>query len=499
MHRALIAFIAAFLYAWPAFAGPIVVWLEPDLPEEKYLRKAENSVGPAIHLSHVDVAFPPQPHTQADERTMGALRTEVIEARTRWDDFDVELGIATEMQAALDDVTLVRDSRDLEEVVDAYLVQGAAISRAFSPLAFREDEAAEPFRAEIPGDRVNSGWLQAVALAPDRTFTKADLVDGGPWPAFDDLYERLKDLPPGYLDVSDLPRGATVVVDGKVIDRGTREVQLRPGTHFVHVIRNDVVSGRMKVTVEAGLTSDVQLPVDLATLGQANSTLVAGSTVGMSQTIEKSLAAIGKHYKGDVYLAALDGGRMVIEPWTGEAQRPKKRPVTVLGTGEIGGGVVVSPLFDDSGGDPVTSPAAHGGLGLEIGIFNGVILGGFDLAFTPGKTVTHGPGDETETDPNQNVTTSVLPQAWGGLGVYLSRPSDPRNTTLLLAGTYSWLGPAHFGLGGRVVLGIPMDDGGTWFRLTVGGASAGKSSWDTGNDKTPMHVLFLRLGFGTRF
>ena len=48
-------------------------------------------------------------------------------------------------------------------------------------------------------------------------------------------------------------------------------------------------------------------------------------------------------------------------------------------------------------------------------------------------------------------------------------------------------------------IGMPLDDEGTWFRLTVGGNTAAKSMWDEGNDKTPMHVLFLRLGFGTRF
>jgi len=494
MHRALIALLAVCLYAVPAIAAPVVVWLEPDLPEEKYLRRAENAVGgEAIHLSHVDLAFPPQPFTDADKDRLEALRTEVIQATATWDKFDVELGIATSMEAVLSKVDVVRDRRDLDDVVDALLVQGAAVSRAFPPTEFQEGDAAEPFRATVPGARVNRPWLMAMALDPERAFTRADLVDGGPWPDFKALREQLEGLPPGYLEVSTVPRGATVVVDGRVIDRTARETALRPGTHFLHVIRNDVISGRQRLEIEAGLSASVPMLVDVAMVGAANTALVSGSTEGFPDAVRASLEAIGKYHTGQLYVAALDGGRLVIEPYSGERIRKKKRVVTVLGTGEIGGGVVVSPLFDGSGGDTVSAPAAHGGLGLEIGIFNGVILGGFDLAFTPGNTVTHGNRDETD-----NVSTSVLPQAWGGLGVYVLRPSEVR-TTLLIAGTYGWDGPAHMALGGRLTLGVPIDEGGTWFRLTVGGNSAGKSMWDTGNEKTPMHTLFFRLGFGTRF
>jgi hypothetical protein len=494
MYRALIALLAASLYAIPAIAAPVVVWLEPDLPEEKYLRRAENAAGgDAIHLSHVDLAFPPQPYNDADDDKVEALRAEVIEATAVWDQFDVEFGIATSMEVILSQIEVARDRRDLDEVVDALLVQGAAVSRAFPPTEFQESDAAEPFRATVPGARVNRPWLVAMALAPDRNFTRADLVDGGPWPDFKQLREQLGGLPPGYLDISDLPRGAVVVVDGKVVERGTRETPLRPGTHFLHVIRNDVISGRQRLEIEAGLSADVPMLVDIAMLGAANAALVAGSTEGFPDSVKQSLEAITAYHTGQLYLAALDGGRLVIQPYSGESIRRKKRVVTVLGTGEIGGGVVVSPLFDGSNGDTTSAPAAHGGLGLEIGIFNGVILGGFDLAFTPGNTVTHGNRDETE-----NVSTSVLPQAWGGIGVYVLRPSEIR-TTLLLALTYGWNGPAHKALGGRLTLGVPIDEGGTWFRLTVGGSSASKSLWDTGNDETPMHTLFFRLGFGTRF
>ena len=115
------------------------------------------------------------------------------------------------------------------------------------------------------------------------------------------------------------------------------------------------------------------------------------------------------------------------------------------------------------------------------------------MAITFGNTIIYGNRDETD-----NVTTSVLPQGWGGVGAYILRPNEA-HTTLLLAGTYGWYGPAHAALGGRLILGVPIDDRGTWFRVSLGGAHAGKSLWDTGSTKTPMTVLFLRLGFAARF
>ncbi|MBW2257287.1 MAG: hypothetical protein JRI25_22200, partial [Deltaproteobacteria bacterium] len=255
MHRALIALLAASLYAIPAIAAPVVVWFESDLPEEKYLRRAESAVGgDAIHLSHVELAFPPQPYTDADDDRLEAVRAEVIEAVAIWDQFDVEFGIATSLEVVLAKIDVARDRRNLEEIVDALLVQGAAVSRAFPLTEFREGDAAEPFRATVPGARVNRPWLVAMALTPDRNFTRSDLVDGGPWPDFKELREQLNGLPPGYLDVSKLPRGAIVVVDGRVVDRSERETELRPGTHFLHVIRNDVVSGRQRLEIEAGLS-----------------------------------------------------------------------------------------------------------------------------------------------------------------------------------------------------------------------------------------------------
>jgi len=496
MHRARIAAIALLLQATPAYAQTIVVWLEPELPDDRDQRRVEGVLDGEtyLHYGPEDLAFPPEPWTSADERAYEALRAEIVEGRARFDQFDVELDIARQLDTALTGIDVVRDRRDLEHVIGALLLEGSAVSRAWPPMGFQDAPEAEQFRAAVPGARVVRPWLDAVGVQPDRTFVKGDVADGGPWPEFQELLTRLEGLPPGYLDLADFPRDGKVYIDGDDVEPGLRQVELRPGTHYVHQVRDGVVIGRQKIAVEAGVTTRAPLEVDGAEVGEARATLIGGSTVGFPEDVKHSLDALGKFHAGSsLYVAALDEGRVVVQPYAGDATRVRKRPVTFVVSGEIGGGVIVTPLFDPVTGDPTTAPAVYGGLGMEIGIYYGALLGGFDLALTPGKTITHGNADETD-----NVETSILPQAWGGVGAYILRPNES-HATLLLAGTYGWYGPAHFGPGGRIALGIPIDDRGTWFRIAVGGAFCGKSAWDEGSDRTPMSLLFLRFGFAARF
>jgi len=495
MHRALFAFLGCLLLAPPAMASPVIVWLQPQPATDKEIRKAESVIDSETftHLSGADLAYPPEPWGDEDERDYEALRAAVIDGRARWDQFDVELDIAQKIDAALKSIDVVRDSRDVEQIDNALLLEGAAVSRAFPPQGFQDSDEAAPFRASVPGAKVIRPWVWAMGLMPQRNFNRGDLADGSPWPGFQALQSKLNDLPPGYADLSALPPGLEVNIDGKDVDMGTKQVDLRPGTHFLHVERNGVPSGRQIIKVDAGLTTDVVAVVDAAEMGAAAKALLSGTQTGFPDDVDHALKALSAHYGGDLYVAADDGGRVVVQPYGGKAQKVKRRPVTVVVNGEIGAGVIVSSLFDGSNGSSETVPMANGGLGLEIGIYNGALIGGFDLALTPGKTVTHGNKDSTA-----NVTTSVLEQAWGGVGGYILRPNEA-HTTLLAALTYGWYGPAHLGFGGRVTLGVPIDQRGTWFRVTVGGVNSPKSMWDTGSNKTPFSMLFMRFGFGARF
>ncbi|HCH66800.1 MAG TPA: hypothetical protein DFR83_28615, partial [Deltaproteobacteria bacterium] len=111
------------------------------------------------------------------------------------------------------------------------------------------------------------------------------------------------------------------------------------------------------------------------------------------------------------------------------------------------------------------------------------LIGGSDVSLTPANVVTY----------DNNKTASILPQPWGGAGVYVLRPTGS-TPTMLLAGTYGWNFPGHLAFGGRVAFGIPIDENKTWFRLVIGGDAAPTSMWDGDLKDISMYRMYLRFG-----
>ena len=144
MRRFFVSIAAVVASAQVASAGPLVVWLEPQVPDTRAVRKAESNAGEATHLSHVDLAFPPNVPDASDDAAYDALRAAVIDGRASWDEWDIELKLAQDLYEALQEVTVVRNDRDLRDVVDAHLLAGAAVSRAFPPSEFSTLPAGEP-------------------------------------------------------------------------------------------------------------------------------------------------------------------------------------------------------------------------------------------------------------------------------------------------------------------------------------------------------------------
>lgn len=498
MHRALIVALVCLFWAPRALAQSFVVWMEPEVPGEKALKRANTLTGGAKHLAHVDLAFPPEPATDADGERFNALRKAIADGKARWDEFDVELTIAQEVQGVVDVMTLIRDERDLQDLVDARLFQGAAVDKGFDPSTFAEDEDAAPFRIELSGVVANKPWVQAMALQPDREFTRADVADGSTFPDLQALRQPISALEGGKIDLTELPGSAALWVDGRPADTSSGSLELRPGMHYFHVVRNDVVAGRQRLTVQPGQSVELPVAVNRTALEQARNKILEGTTNGLPEEVKAAIETLSKFHEGAIFVAAVsDKGAVEILPYARGAQLLKQKVVTVVGVGEVGGGAVVSTLFDQAEGANVTAPAVDAYLGMEFGIYNVAILGGCDLAITPGNTVTHGPGDETSTDPRDNVTASTLWQPWGGVGLYAIRPTGT-TPTLLIAGTYGWDFPAHMAFGARLTFGALIDQG-TWFRLTVGGNTSPKSQWDEGDQRTAMSTVFLRIGLGALF
>lgn len=496
MSRVLVALLLLLTWVSPALAAPIVVWMESSVPDEKAVKKAEIRTTEALHLAHVDLAFPPAPANEADERALQQLRDVVDAGLAQWDEFDVELGIAVNLEAAIEAIDLVRSHRDLEDIVDARLFQGAAVSQAFPPGRFLEFEEAAPYRIALPGLEASRPWVEAMALDPERQFTQADLANGAGYSDLQALQETVRGIPNGALDIKHMPDGAQLVIDGEIVQTDADTIDLRPGTHYIHVLRHGTIGGRQRVPIQAGEITKLPMSVSHLELESARERVAAGTTTGFPESVKASLQAILEHYPdAPMFVAVVSEGRVVVLPYARGATLTSQRLVTLQFVGEAGCGALVSTMFDrvDGGtGSPVTAPAVIGGLGLELGISYGVILGGFDAALTPAHVIWRSDADHAE-----NVSSSVLYQPYGGIGFYVLRPI-PRKPTLVLAGTYGFDYPAHMALGGRLAFGLPIDEQGTWVRLIVGGNTSAEpmDEWQAEWAGNSMKTFYVRFGLG---
>jgi len=492
--RFLVALILSMLATNVALAD-IVVWMDEGVPDEKAVLKADNRTGGTAHLAYYDMAFPAQPAGPEDEAAWEALRQSVSDGKKRWDDFEVEFGIATQLDEIIGELDLIRSDRDLDELVEAFLFQGAAVQVAFDPEEFENGERAKPFRYARTGGVGNRPWSEAYALMPDRDPLASDVADGATFPDLLGEFEAIRLRARGTLQLVSTGPNSQVVVDGVEVEEGTTTLELPPGRHWIHVVRDGVVSGRQVVWVEEG-REVAQVPaVSLEDVAAARARVDADTTTGFPDSVRLALEGLARHHGGQVFVGSNVDGHAVILPYAHGASLLKQRRVTFVGVGEIGGGIMSTQLFDNSEGNQVIAPMGMGNLGFELGIYNLAIIAGTDLAMTPGQTITHAKGDST----TENVDTSVFFQPYGGAGLYLLRPTG-RQTTALISAYYSWHHPAHNAVGGRISLGFPMEpEGGTWVRLSVGGSGSPKSMWDEGSQRTSLVLMYVRSGIAARF
>lgn len=491
-HRSL-ALLALFASS-PAWAGSdVAIWMEPTVPEPRVLSRADTDTGGTAHLAWTDLSFPPAPSATADDEAYTALSETLDQARARWTEFEVEQDIAREIDAKLAAIQVIRSDHDREILTEARLLQAAAVARAFEPDELGTEKKAADWRLGL-GDRVVvRAWLDAAALKGERRLNASDLVDGTAWADFRRDEDALFAVTDAQIDLSSAPAEVKVVIDGREIPAGQKSVDLIPGQHWVHVIHHGKIAGRKVLRLEPGQTVPLPREVSDAELADAKVRVLQGTTTGLPAGVKAAAERLKAAYGGAVFLGALDDRKYEVVPYLGAASLQQRKPVTFLGVGEVGGGFIMSSLFNEANGEVLSVPSVQGGLGFELGIYNFALLGGFDIAFTPNHTATFGSQDETS-----NRDTSILPQAWGGLGGYILRPVG-RKPTLLAAGTFGWNGPAHLAAGGRITVGLPLDDRGTWWRFTFLGNHFPSAMWDTGGEKTPMTVLMLRTGLGAQF
>lgn len=475
-------------------APAVVVWLEPEVPGmEAQGRAARLAGGTATHLAWADLALTPGDWSEEDRTRLLAVQSAVDTGKKRWNDFDVELGIAQQIGIAVDNVTVVRDADDRKALAEALVLGGAAALRNWPEARFPVADDAAPFRTMVSAKAVPQAFVDALALEPDRAWTRQDIDDAATVALLQSLATDLKALPGAKLQVGSLPPEVELVVDGRAVPPGTAEVPLLPGRHYLHARRGTVVAGRTELVVAAGQQVTYPLRVSAEQLASAKATAAEGSTaLGPELTVAIQAVSTVKGQAARVYLATVDDqGRATVVPYAGGAELVRPKPVTFLLTGDVGPGVVASQGFAGDVGNEAGAIAFGGNLGAELGIYNFAILGGSTLYITPSQRMKFANSDGTA-----NHETPAYLRPYGGFGVYLPRPRGGA-PLFLLGATYGAMLPGSNGFGGHIAAGIPVSGTGSWVRLSLD-LYAGVQQAGFPAEGTTTRAGMFRVGFARK-
>ena len=478
----ILAFLVLPSLAW---AEPITVWLQNTAPEEKQVTRADKETGGTLHLWALELAFPPEPETAADGAQLEAVAGAVEAGKTRWDQFEVEVPIAKVIDDETNKLTLLRSKRDREDLVRALMFEGASIARATATSTFATDTNIAPYRATFGAASVPRAWLDAFALM-STTPQRGDLFDGTAWNDWQHFASALSGLAAGSIttdaDVGD------VYLDGELVQPGKHDV--RPGRHYVHVVRAGAVAGRAVVDVEPGKAYDMPRRVSAADLAATITAVQAGKRSDLPASVTGALEELIRIHDGAAYLAVSEGNDLSVLPIDAKLILNNDKLFTALVTADLGGGVAISKGFDQNeDGSAQIAPSASGGVGVELGISYFALALGLDGVITPGHTLPFA----ADKSGNDNSVSSFL-HPWLGVGAYALRPTKANPTLAILAGV-SYLMPDNLGVGGRIAVGVPIDDGHNWVRVLLGG-SYGVAQLRDGAQ--PMVDAYLRVGFAGR-
>jgi hypothetical protein len=441
-----------------------VQWLG-ELPPQAQLEQTERSTGPATHLSVAELSWPVQVDAlHGAEQAVLALRGVEAECLGRWEAFDVEKDIAWRLGEARSALQLLGGDADRADLHRALVLQGAAVFWAWSPAQRERLQEAEPYLMELAGERMLRPWVDAVALEPGWEPSRADFPDQGSYQAFSRQRERLLGQRSAELVVQGLPSGASLVVDGRVVDPG-QPLELVAGEHRVHVDRGGVVSSAQLLRLAPGERTELTGLLPRVELDRAVERVLAGNLLDVPPAVKARVDA-DRALAGDepYYLAAWSGrGSPEVvelsgdEPWR-QGEFEGSRHLLLLGG--LGAGLLGSTAFEESDGT-----TAHGAAAtiVELGAlmawrrWAGVVeLGVLD---TGGRASVEFGDVATQT----NTAASTFARLTVAPGFYALR-LRPKRANLLVAVPIGLMSPAHSGVGAQVSLGVPLART-LWLRL----------------------------------
>jgi hypothetical protein len=486
------AAFAALAVAAEGSGGATVVWMQDAVPSDDARARAERLIGTtAAHAAWADIAFPATPVTKDDDARFAALERAKADARARWDQFDVELGLAAGLAAAVGPIDILRTPADARALAEALLLEGAAAARVVPDARFATADELAPYRMFLGSSAVLHPMVDALAILPDAVWARSDLPDSAAFARLSGLRDDVAASPAGKLELAPMPAVASVVLDGVPLALGAHDAPIAPGRHYLHVSVGGRVVGRRTFDATPDTVTFVEPTVNHEELAAANSRILEGSKE-LPDDVAKAVAVLGDHggHATPTFVAAVDAkGQVRVLPYGAGAAIHKRPAVTVILSGTVGGGVILSPAFADAGGDPTLGAAIGGDLGAELGIYNLAVMAGTTLQLTPTESMRYANADSTA-----NEETNAYFRPYGGLGVYLPRP-DRAKPLILLGVNYGWMSPGALGVGGRVSFGVPITGDGTWLRIDLD-AFRGTQMTEFPAEGEPTVFGALRLGFG---
>ncbi len=334
-----------FLLVSTALAAE-VVWIGDASQEDiDRVRKAAGTSRPPLTPEQfIDSAAASGP---ADDEAYLALEKTLERVRGLEDRLDGEVIIMHDLDAAVSDISVVRNDRNRDRVYAALTYEGFAVNRYFAD-DLATDEAAAPYRHVFGSTVLVAAWVDAAAMASEREVTPYEIAQASHRAAFRSVQEGLVGLARATLDVHETPAGATLYLDGqKALVGSDRTIAVLPGRHWIHAVRRDTIAARWSIDVEPGVTDVLRWPDTEA----AWNTLVAG--LGTLVATPSGLADALARHGGEVWVArssprSIEVWRVtetVIAPVALARQKPTEHTPDDLFTLSVGGGWFYSPDF----------------------------------------------------------------------------------------------------------------------------------------------------------
>lgn len=244
----------------PVARAAEVVWLsEPSVEDAARIavlaQAKRGPLTPATFRSGAVVGI-----DDADSK-MNALIDALTRVRVHESVLDGELLILDGLQKPLSEVTFVQGRQDRDTLIRALLYQGFAADRFWGG-TLATDPAARPWRIQVDGTWVEQPWLDAFALDPLRVVTDSDIAEAPQREAYAALRRTLAQATRATVLAPDLPRGATLYVDGEPQDMDeTTVLELLPGRHWFHVEQDGVPLTAQAVRLDPAQRFEVQLDI----------------------------------------------------------------------------------------------------------------------------------------------------------------------------------------------------------------------------------------------